>query len=77
MLIRLLQSVAASDYQPQLAIGVADGSCLTTNTLRATRRGGSVVSHNMLLRATIRLLLTVLLEIAILSAQDLSARLQP
>ncbi|KAF9819803.1 hypothetical protein IEO21_01894 [Rhodonia placenta] len=35
-------SVAASDYQPQLAIGVADGSCLTTNTLRATRRGGSV-----------------------------------
>ncbi|TFK36417.1 hypothetical protein BDQ12DRAFT_686864 [Crucibulum laeve] len=35
-------SVSASDYHPQLAVGSADGSCLTTNTLRSTRRGGSV-----------------------------------
>ncbi|KAI0797510.1 hypothetical protein C8Q75DRAFT_738495 [Abortiporus biennis] len=35
-------SVTASDYHPQLAIGVADGSCLTTNTSRSTRRGGAV-----------------------------------
>ncbi|OBZ65716.1 Transcription factor tau subunit sfc6 [Grifola frondosa] len=35
-------SVGASDYHPQLAIGVTDGTCLTTNTLRSTRRGGSV-----------------------------------
>ncbi|CAL1705390.1 unnamed protein product [Somion occarium] len=35
-------SVAASDYHPQLAIGVADGSCMTTNTMRSTRRGGMV-----------------------------------
>ena len=33
----------ASDYHPQLAVGVTDGSCITTNTLRTTRRGGSVV----------------------------------
>ncbi|KAI8982792.1 hypothetical protein BD414DRAFT_515960 [Trametes punicea] len=35
-------SISASDYHPQLAIGVTDGSCLTTNTLRTTRRGGLV-----------------------------------
>ncbi|KAJ6509010.1 hypothetical protein C8R45DRAFT_969593 [Mycena sanguinolenta] len=32
----------ASDYHPQLAVGSADGACSTTNTLRSTRRGGSV-----------------------------------
>jgi len=35
-------SIAPSDYHPQLAVGATDGSCLTSNTLRATRRGGSV-----------------------------------
>ncbi|PCH37809.1 hypothetical protein WOLCODRAFT_95877 [Wolfiporia cocos MD-104 SS10] len=35
-------SLSASDYHAQLAIGVTDGSCLTTNTLKSTRRGGSV-----------------------------------
>ncbi|KAH9950220.1 hypothetical protein B0H21DRAFT_561975 [Amylocystis lapponica] len=35
-------SVDVSDYHPQLAVGVTDGSCLTTNTLRSTRRGGIV-----------------------------------
>ncbi|KDR69360.1 hypothetical protein GALMADRAFT_256215 [Galerina marginata CBS 339.88] len=35
-------SVSASEYHPQLAVGAADGSCSTTNTLRSTRRGGSV-----------------------------------
>ncbi|EDR03266.1 uncharacterized protein LACBIDRAFT_307508 [Laccaria bicolor S238N-H82] len=35
-------SVDASQYHPQLAVGAADGSCSTTNTLRSTRRGGSV-----------------------------------
>ncbi|CAA7271073.1 unnamed protein product [Cyclocybe aegerita] len=34
-------SINASDYHPQLAVGAADGSCSTTNTLRATRRGGA------------------------------------
>ncbi|KAH9079690.1 hypothetical protein EDB83DRAFT_2514204 [Lactarius deliciosus] len=34
--------VSASDYHPQLAVGSADGSCYTTNGLRATRRGGYV-----------------------------------
>jgi transcription factor C subunit 6 len=38
-----LQSLHASDYHPQLAVGSADGVCSTTNTLRSTRRGGSVV----------------------------------
>ena len=38
------QSVSASDYHPQLAVGSADGTCCTTNGLRATRRGGYVVS---------------------------------
>lgn len=37
------QSIHASDYHPQLAIGGVDGSCMTTNTLRSTRRGGTVV----------------------------------
>ncbi|KAG8217927.1 hypothetical protein J3R82DRAFT_6093 [Butyriboletus roseoflavus] len=36
-------SVSVSDYHPQLAVGSADGSCTTTNTLRSTRRGGTVV----------------------------------
>ncbi|KAI0080527.1 hypothetical protein K474DRAFT_202496 [Panus rudis PR-1116 ss-1] len=35
-------SVNASDYHPQIAIGVSDGSCLTTNAMRSTRRGGTV-----------------------------------
>ncbi|KAF5378366.1 hypothetical protein D9615_008741 [Tricholomella constricta] len=35
-------SVNASDFHPQLAVGSADGSCTTTNSLRSTRRGGSV-----------------------------------
>ncbi|KAG1782384.1 hypothetical protein EV702DRAFT_378896 [Suillus placidus] len=35
-------SVNASDYHAQLAVGSADGSCVTTNTLKSTRRGGSV-----------------------------------
>ncbi|KAI0636554.1 hypothetical protein C8Q77DRAFT_1093294 [Trametes polyzona] len=35
-------SLSASDYHPQLAIGVTDGSVLTTNTMRTTRRGGLV-----------------------------------
>ncbi|KAF8550445.1 hypothetical protein OG21DRAFT_1446590 [Imleria badia] len=35
-------SVSASDYHPQLAVGSADGSCTTTNTLKSTRRGGTV-----------------------------------
>ncbi|TBU50277.1 hypothetical protein BD309DRAFT_945783 [Dichomitus squalens] len=35
-------SLAASDYHPQIAIGVTDGSCLTTNALRSTRRGGLI-----------------------------------
>lgn len=35
-------SVSASDYHSQLAVGSADGSCVTTNTLKSTRRGGSV-----------------------------------
>jgi transcription factor C subunit 6 len=38
------QSVNASDYHPQLAVGSSDGTCCTTNGLRATRRGGYVVS---------------------------------
>lgn len=39
LLNEMLQSVSASDYHPQLAVGSADGSCLTTNTLKSTRRG--------------------------------------
>ncbi|KAJ7645548.1 hypothetical protein DFH06DRAFT_1333191 [Mycena polygramma] len=35
-------SLHASDYHPQLAVGSADGACSTTNSLRSTRRGGSV-----------------------------------
>ncbi|OSD08431.1 hypothetical protein PYCCODRAFT_1455543 [Trametes coccinea BRFM310] len=35
-------SVSASDYHPQLAVGVTDGSCITTNMMRSTRRGGLV-----------------------------------
>ncbi|RPD66548.1 hypothetical protein L226DRAFT_454990 [Lentinus tigrinus ALCF2SS1-7] len=35
-------SLAASDHHPQLAIGVTDGSCMTTNTMRTTRRGGLI-----------------------------------
>ncbi|KIY47203.1 hypothetical protein FISHEDRAFT_45794, partial [Fistulina hepatica ATCC 64428] len=31
-------SVATSDYQPQLAVGSADGSCTTTNILRGSRK---------------------------------------
>ncbi|KAF9014294.1 hypothetical protein BDQ17DRAFT_1386722 [Cyathus striatus] len=35
-------TVHASDYHPQLAVGSADGTCSTTDTLKSTRRGGSV-----------------------------------
>ncbi|TRM55617.1 WD40-repeat-containing domain protein [Schizophyllum amplum] len=35
-------SVSASDYHPQMAVASADGTCLTTNMLRGTRKGGSV-----------------------------------
>ncbi|KAK7051012.1 hypothetical protein VNI00_005124 [Paramarasmius palmivorus] len=35
-------SLSASDYHPQLAVGSADGSCLTTNMLRSARRSNSV-----------------------------------
>ncbi|KAJ7264024.1 hypothetical protein B0H12DRAFT_1102556 [Mycena haematopus] len=35
-------SLHASDYHPQLVVGSADGTCSTTNSLRSTRRGGSV-----------------------------------
>lgn len=35
-------TISASDYHPQLAVGSADGACTTTNSLRSTRRGGSV-----------------------------------
>ncbi|KAF9006150.1 hypothetical protein BDQ17DRAFT_1352845 [Cyathus striatus] len=38
----ICQTVHASDYHPQLAVGSADGTCSTTNTLKSTRRGGSV-----------------------------------
>ena len=44
-----VQSLASSDYHPMLAMGITDGSCMTTNTLKSTRRGGLVVrvaSHN-------------------------------
>ncbi|EIW84695.1 WD40 repeat-like protein [Coniophora puteana RWD-64-598 SS2] len=39
-------TVNASDYHPQLAVGSADGSCVTTNILRSTRRGGLVPHFN-------------------------------
>ncbi|GJE90687.1 hypothetical protein PsYK624_068310 [Phanerochaete sordida] len=41
--------VGASDYHPQVAAAVADGSVITTNTMRNTRRGGSVpfLSHTI------------------------------
>jgi transcription factor C subunit 6 len=41
--LKFLQSVHSSDFHPQLAVGATDGTCSTTNTLRRTRRGGSVV----------------------------------
>ena len=37
------QCVHASDFHPQLAVGATDGTCSTTNSLRRTRRGGTVV----------------------------------
>ncbi|KAG6854374.1 hypothetical protein C0991_007365 [Blastosporella zonata] len=39
-------SVNASDFHPQLAVGSADGCCTTTNSLRSTRRGGSVETQD-------------------------------
>lgn len=36
-------SVSSSEWHPQLGVGSADGSCLTTNLLRSTRRSGSIV----------------------------------
>ncbi|KAH8828172.1 hypothetical protein DL96DRAFT_1669346 [Flagelloscypha sp. PMI_526] len=41
-------SIHASDYHPQIAVGSADGSCYTSNSLRSTRRGGSVAEYRML-----------------------------
>ncbi|TCD70271.1 hypothetical protein EIP91_004172 [Steccherinum ochraceum] len=42
-------NIHSSDYHPQLAVGVSDGSCLTTNTMRSTRRGSAVAffSHKI------------------------------
>jgi transcription factor C subunit 6 len=37
------QSLACSDYHPQLAVAGADGACTTMNMCRGTRRGGKVV----------------------------------
>lgn len=41
--VDLSQSIAASDYHPQLAVGASDGSLLTTNVLKPARRGGLIV----------------------------------
>ena len=41
-----LKTTHASDYHPQLAVGAADGTCMTTNMLRSSRRGGIVVCHS-------------------------------
>ncbi|KAH8106919.1 hypothetical protein BXZ70DRAFT_915612 [Cristinia sonorae] len=35
-------NVHSCDYHPQIAVGVTDGSCLTTNIMRTTRRGSNV-----------------------------------
>ncbi|KXN81270.1 Transcription factor tau subunit sfc6 [Leucoagaricus sp. SymC.cos] len=35
-------SISSSEWHPQLSVGSADGSCLTTNLLRSTRRTGAV-----------------------------------
>lgn len=35
-------SLSASAYHPQLAVGCSDGSCLTTNMARTTRRGNVI-----------------------------------
>ncbi|KAF7986658.1 hypothetical protein HWV62_26496 [Athelia sp. TMB] len=35
-------SAHASDFHPQIAVGSADGTCITTNSLRNPRRGGTV-----------------------------------
>jgi transcription factor C subunit 6 len=40
----ILQSLATSDYHPQLAIGSADGTCTTANMLGSTRRSAGAVS---------------------------------
>ncbi|KAI0086148.1 hypothetical protein BDY19DRAFT_996057 [Irpex rosettiformis] len=39
--------IGASDYHSQIAVGVADGTCQTTNSLRNMRKGGTVphISH--------------------------------
>lgn len=39
-------SVSSSEWHPQLGVGSADGSCLTTNLLRSTRRSGSIVRRH-------------------------------
>lgn len=68
------QSAHASDYHPQLAVGASDGSCLTTNTLRSTRRGGLVVSaFAIYFGAEYPLVMTT----ALFHAQSLSVGLQP
>lgn len=36
------QSLHSSDHHPHIAVGSVDGTCMTTNTLRSTRRGGIV-----------------------------------
>ena len=65
--------MSASDYHPQLAIGVTDGSCMTTNTMRTTRRGGLIVSDHAQQWLGSRAESVVALP----RAQDISARLQP
>jgi transcription factor C subunit 6 len=42
MLTLHVQSIATSDYHPQIAVASADGSVSTTNTFRSTRRSGRV-----------------------------------
>jgi transcription factor C subunit 6 len=38
----LSQSIGCSDYHPIIAVGSADGSCMTSNVLKSTRKGGLV-----------------------------------
>ena len=39
----MVQCLGTSDLHPQLAVACADGALTTTNLLRSTRRGGTVV----------------------------------
>ncbi len=63
LLMYIMQSISASEYHPQLAAGSADGTCATTNTLRTTRRGGSVVRVNEFnTPSTLTIMLTAILR---------------